>query len=124
MNEQDQDQIDRRSMLLGAGTAAAAGVVAAFGSEPVQAQGKVDQECMTIVYQSGPDVRFDFNYYINTHMPRIMNLYGKSISRFELRRGMSRRSRSGSPTAPRSTRPKRNTKPACAPTCRSSRTRR
>jgi uncharacterized protein (TIGR02118 family) len=87
MNEQDQDQIDRRSMLLGAGTAAAAGVVAAFGSEPVQAQGKVDQECMTIVYQSGPDVRFDFNYYINTHMPRIMNLYGKSISRFELRRG-------------------------------------
>jgi uncharacterized protein (TIGR02118 family) len=87
MNEQDESQIDRRSVLLGAGTAAAAGVVAAFGTQPAQAQGRVDQECMTIVYQSGADVRFDFDYYVNTHMPRIMNLYGKSISRFELRRG-------------------------------------
>jgi uncharacterized protein (TIGR02118 family) len=87
MSDHNQDQIDRRSMLLGAGTVAAAGVVATFGSGPAQAQGKVDQECMTIVYQNAPDVRFDFNYYINTHMPRIMNLYGKSISRFELRRG-------------------------------------
>jgi len=45
------------------------------------------EECMTIVYQNAPDVRFDFDYYISTHMPRIMRLYGKSISRFELRRG-------------------------------------
>ena len=52
-----------------------------------QAQGRVDQECMTIVYQNGPDVRFNFDYYVNTHMPLIMRLYGKSISRFELRRG-------------------------------------
>ena len=43
---------------------------------------------MTIVYQSGADVRFDFGYYEKTHMPRIMELYGKSISRFELRRGV------------------------------------
>jgi uncharacterized protein (TIGR02118 family) len=33
-------------------------------------------------------VRFDFDYYLNTHMPLIMRLYGKSISRFELRRGL------------------------------------
>jgi hypothetical protein len=31
-------------------------------------------------------VRFD--YYVNTHMPRIMRLHGKAISRFELRRGL------------------------------------
>jgi uncharacterized protein (TIGR02118 family) len=86
MTEQT-DNLDRRAVLLGAGTAAAAGVVAAFGSSDARAQGRVDQECMTIVYQSGPDVRFDFDYYINTHMPLIMRLYGKSISRFELRRG-------------------------------------
>jgi uncharacterized protein (TIGR02118 family) len=85
MTQQDDNPIDRRSLLLGAG--AAAGVVASFGSSPVAAQGRVDQECMSIVYQNGQDVRFDFNYYVNTHMPLIMRLYGKSISRFELRRG-------------------------------------
>jgi uncharacterized protein (TIGR02118 family) len=42
---------------------------------------------MTIVYQNGPDVKFNFDYYVSTHMPLIMRLYGKSISRFELRRG-------------------------------------
>ena len=45
------------------------------------------QECMTIVYANGDDVRFDFDYYEKTHMPRIMRLYGDSIARFELRRG-------------------------------------
>jgi len=43
---------------------------------------------MTIVYQNGPDVRFDFDYYVSTHMPLIMRLYGESISRFELHRGL------------------------------------
>jgi uncharacterized protein (TIGR02118 family) len=81
------DHLDRRTVLLSAGTAAAAGVAAAFGEGTAAAQGRVDQECMTIVYQNGPDVRFDFDYYINTHMPLIMRLYGNSISRFELRRG-------------------------------------
>ena len=83
-----KDSVDRRSVLLGAGTAAAAGVVASFGASTVEAQGRVDQECMTIVYQNGPDVKFNFDYYITTHMPLIMRLYGKSISRFELRRGL------------------------------------
>jgi uncharacterized protein (TIGR02118 family) len=87
MTDQNDNSIDRRAMLLGAGTVAAAGVVASFGVGRAEAQGKVDQECMTITYQNGADVRFDFDYYVNTHMPRIMNLYGKSISRFELRRG-------------------------------------
>lgn len=71
MTEQTEN-IDRRAVLLSAGTAAAAGVVAAFGSNEAQAQGRVDQECMTIVYENGPDVRFNFDYYINTHMPLIM----------------------------------------------------
>jgi uncharacterized protein (TIGR02118 family) len=87
MTDQNDNSIDRRSVLLGAGTVTAAGVIASFGASRAEAQGKVDQECMTITYQNGADVRFDFDYYVNTHMPRIMNLYGKSISRFELRRG-------------------------------------
>jgi uncharacterized protein (TIGR02118 family) len=87
MTQEAEQQYDRRSVLLGAGTAAAAGVVASLGTGVAQAQGRVDQECMTITYQNGPDVRFNFDYYVNTHMPLIMRLYGKSISRFELRRG-------------------------------------
>ncbi|HEY5666944.1 MAG TPA: EthD family reductase, partial [Gammaproteobacteria bacterium] len=50
-------------------------------------QGNIGQECMTIVYRWAPDVRFDFDYYESTHMPLIMEKYGDSISRFELRRG-------------------------------------
>ena len=87
MTTEGEEHIDRRAVLLGAGTAAAAGVVASLGTGVAQAQGRVDQECMTITYQNGPDVRFNFDYYVNTHMPLIMRLYGKSISRFELRRG-------------------------------------
>ena len=87
MTHENEQHYDRRAVLLGAGTAAAAGVVASLGTGVAQAQGRVDQECMTITYQNGSDVRFNFDYYVNTHMPLIMRLYGKSISRFELRRG-------------------------------------
>jgi uncharacterized protein (TIGR02118 family) len=78
--------------LLGAGTVAAAGVattlVATLASPARAAESTVGQQCMTIVYENGPDVRFDFDYYESTHMPLIMRLYGDSISRFELRRGL------------------------------------
>jgi uncharacterized protein (TIGR02118 family) len=90
MSQEHETNIDRRSVLLGAGKAAAAGVVAAIGTGAAgtaEAEGVVGQECMTIVYENKPGVRFDFDYYVNTHMPLIMKLYGKSISRFELRRG-------------------------------------
>jgi uncharacterized protein (TIGR02118 family) len=70
--------LDRRSVLLGA----------ALASPVRAAESTVGQQCMTIVYENGPDVRFDFNYYETTHMPLIMRLYGASISRFELRRGL------------------------------------
>jgi uncharacterized protein (TIGR02118 family) len=83
---------DRRSVLLGAGKAAAAGVatalVAAVANPARAAESTVGQQCMSIVYENGPDIRFDFDYYQSTHMPLIMRLYGKSISRFELRRGL------------------------------------
>jgi uncharacterized protein (TIGR02118 family) len=43
---------------------------------------------MTIVYPNGADVHFDFDYYERTHIHKIMDAYGKSIARFELRRGL------------------------------------
>lgn len=89
-NEKLDSTISRRDVLAGAGTATAvaAGIGAAATIPRAQAaESVVGQECMTIVYRNGPDVRFDFDYYESTHMPLIMRLYGNSISRFELRRG-------------------------------------
>jgi uncharacterized protein (TIGR02118 family) len=85
--------MSRRDVIAGAGTAASvaavAGVAAATASAGAQgAESMVGQECMTIVYRNAPDARFDFDYYQSTHMPLIMRLYGDSISRFELRRGL------------------------------------
>lgn len=81
----------RRELLAAAGKAAAVGAAAgaaAVTSTPAAAQGMAGEECMTIVYRYAPDVRFDFEYYESTHMPLIMRLYGDSIRRFELRRGL------------------------------------
>jgi len=91
-SQPDETRCDRRSVLVGAGKAAAVGVttgLVAIAPEGAQsAESKVGQQCMTIIYENGPDVRFDFEYYNTTHMPLIMRLYGDSISRFELRKGM------------------------------------
>lgn len=88
-----ESTVSRRDVLAGAGTATGVAVAAGLGaatapSRSLGAESMVGQECMTIVYRNGPDVRFDFDYYRSTHMPLIMRLYGNSISRFELRRGL------------------------------------
>jgi len=85
-----EEHYDRRSVILGAGQAAVAGIaatVAASAPSTAQAESTKGQECMTILYPNGADVHFDFDYYERTHIHNIMNAYGKSISRFELRRG-------------------------------------
>ena len=84
-------QCDRRAVLFGAGKVAAAGVAGTLGmagASRAHAEGVAGQECMTIIYQNGQGVRFDFDYYEKTHMHNIMQAYGKSIERFELRRGL------------------------------------
>ncbi|HUF74446.1 MAG TPA: EthD family reductase [Gammaproteobacteria bacterium] len=81
----------RREVLAGAARLAVVGAAAgsaAVTSMPASAQGEAGEECMTIVYRYAPDARFDFDYYESTHMPLIMRLYGDSIRRFELRRGL------------------------------------
>ena len=42
--------------------------------------------CITVLYPAGPDIRFDADYYRDSHLVTIMNLYGASIKRFELRK--------------------------------------
>lgn len=77
----------RRDVIAGAAAGGAAVAAGGASNTAQAAESIVGQECMTIVYNNGPNVRFDFDYYENTHMPLIMRLYGDSISRFELRRG-------------------------------------
>jgi uncharacterized protein (TIGR02118 family) len=76
-----------RRRWLAAASAATAGATAMTSSTGQAAESVVGQECMTILYENGEDVHFDFEYYNSTHMPLIMDRYGDSISRFELRRG-------------------------------------
>ena len=92
-SELSSKQRGRRSVMIGAGKAAAMGaVVAAFGaglsSDVAEAVAKPVQ-CMTILYKNGPDVKFDFEYYKTHHMTDIMRMYGKSIKKFELRKGLA-----------------------------------
>jgi uncharacterized protein (TIGR02118 family) len=84
------NSVSRRQVLQGAGSAVTFGVLAsAFGAalpRGVSArQSAALVDCMTIVYPAGPDTRFDANYYRDHHLKLIMELYGKSIARFELR---------------------------------------
>jgi uncharacterized protein (TIGR02118 family) len=82
---------DRRALIFGAGKVAVAGVAVAVGAgatRDAHAEGVAGQEVMTIVYPNGDGVRFDFDYYEKTHMHNIMRAYGKSIQRFEFRRGL------------------------------------
>jgi len=92
-HELSAEERDRRSVILGAGKAAAFGaVVAAFGTGLAGEAAATDAKpvrCLTILYKNGPDIKFDFDYYKNHHMVTIMGMYGKSIQKFELRKGVS-----------------------------------
>jgi uncharacterized protein (TIGR02118 family) len=83
-------QQDRRVFITGAATAAAGitAALAAGGSQSARAaESTSGQECMTILYVNGEGVTFDFDYYANMQMPLLLDRYGSSIARIELRRG-------------------------------------
>jgi uncharacterized protein (TIGR02118 family) len=81
----------RRDVLNGAGAGMTLGVLASVfgaalpaGVDAMETAAGVD--CMTILYPAGEGITFDADYYRDNHLATIMRLYGKSISRFELRR--------------------------------------
>jgi uncharacterized protein (TIGR02118 family) len=47
------------------------------------------KRCITVLYPSGPDAKFDFDYYKSHHIPLIMRLYGKGVAKMEIRRTVS-----------------------------------
>ena len=88
------EQFSRREMLSGAGAVMTLGTVAAAlgacapAETPVEEASLAGTRCITVLYPNGDDITFDFDYYKNSHMTLIMDLYGKSIRKFELRKGL------------------------------------
>src|SRR5450631_3449438 len=86
-----QSTLNRRDLLKNAGAGVTLGMLASvFGAvlpEGVGASASAaGVNCMTILYPAGEGVTFDTDYYRDHHLVTIMRLYGKSISRFELRK--------------------------------------
>jgi uncharacterized protein (TIGR02118 family) len=79
--------LQRRAVLKGVTLGALAAHFGALLPRTVRAaDGVVGSRCMTVLYQNGPGVTFDFDYYRDKHLTLIMDLYGNAIKRFELRK--------------------------------------
>jgi uncharacterized protein (TIGR02118 family) len=71
----------------GATLGALAAAVGCSMTGSMASQSIVGSTCMTILYENGDDVSFDFDYYRDNHLTMIMDLYGTdAIERFELRK--------------------------------------
>ena len=93
MTKNERPGISRRDVLAGTGTAVTLGSIAAALGACVpagtpQQESLIGTQCVTVLYPNTDDVTFDFDYYKNSHLTMIMDLYGKSIRRFELRKGL------------------------------------
>jgi uncharacterized protein (TIGR02118 family) len=48
--------------------------------------------CVSIMYKDVPDTKFDYDYYINTHVPECLNKFkAYGMVKFEVDRGMAGR---------------------------------
>ena len=81
-----------------------AGMLTGFGalstllSAPAAvAAAKSGRHCLTVLYPWAADARFDFDYYRDKHLVMLRELYGKSVGRMEIRKGL--RKGDGSPPA-------------------------
>jgi uncharacterized protein (TIGR02118 family) len=98
-----QSTLNRRDLLKNAGAGVTLGMLASvFGAVLPDGVGASESaagvDCMTILYPAGEGVTFDADYYRDHHLVTIMRLYGKSISRFELRKVVP--STDGAPPVP------------------------
>lgn len=66
----------------------AAEAPSAAPADVARSEDAIGARCVTVLYPNGDDVTFDFDYYRDRHLTLIMDLYGDSISRFELRKGL------------------------------------
>jgi uncharacterized protein (TIGR02118 family) len=55
---------------------------------PLAARTQGARHCLTVLYPWQPDVHFDFDYYRNKHLATMSKLYGKSVGKFQVRKGL------------------------------------
>lgn len=48
------------------------------------------RHCLTVLYPWKSDARFDFDYYIDKHLPMLRQLYGKSVGKMDVHKGLNR----------------------------------
>jgi uncharacterized protein (TIGR02118 family) len=88
------EHLGRRDVVRSAGGALTFGILAsAFGAflpANVRAAGEATRiPCLTIAYPAGPNLKFDADYYRNSHMKLLAKLFGSSIARIELRNAVA-----------------------------------
>lgn len=85
-----KSSVSRRSVLSGAGYAAAGSVVGhllsvARAQEAVQArQGQSGGICLSMIFDDGTKVKFDTEKYVTNHLPLLRDVYGDSVERIEV----------------------------------------
>ena len=83
--------LSRRSVLAGAGYAAATGALAtpllslAEAQEAVPSGAAAPSLCLTMVFPNVPKAKLDQDRYISKHLPLLRRIYGDSVGRMELR---------------------------------------
>ena len=48
------------------------------------------RRCLTVLYPWKSDARFDFDYYVDKHLPMLRQLYGASVGKMTVHKGMNR----------------------------------
>lgn len=84
----DTSNPSRRNLLKGGGMALAGGALATgfsvqFNSAEASENSKGDR-VLTVLFPNSDGATFDFDYYINHHVPLVLDIYGKSIRRYEV----------------------------------------
>jgi len=74
--------MNRRALLTGAGAGTAAAIVGAGAAQA--SENMTGDRCLTSVFPNSEGAFFDFDYYIEKHVPMVLKLYGQSIRRYEI----------------------------------------
>lgn len=81
--------LTRRSVA--AGMLTGFSTLSALLAAPLSAKDKAAKgarHCLTVLYPWQTDVHFDFDYYRNKHLAMMSKLYGKSVGRMQVLKGL------------------------------------
>jgi uncharacterized protein (TIGR02118 family) len=62
--------------------------LAALSSQSHAEKPAAAKHCFTVLYPWQADAKFDFGYYVDKHLPLFRKLYGASVGKMEVRKGL------------------------------------